>query len=82
MMDFFDDILLPIGICGAFIFAGLFTLFMIGGAYNKIECANLQAISKRHTEFRWFGGCFVENEGEMLPYDKWKLLDVRIKERK
>ena len=67
------------------IFAGIFSafaaLFFVFAAINRAECANLNEVTKRKTDFRWLGGCYVEHEGEMLPYERWKLLDVRIKER-
>jgi hypothetical protein len=66
------------GVLGA-LFLALFFLF---AALHKIDCANLMEVTKRKTDFRWIGGCYVEHEGEMLPYDRWILLDVRFRERK
>ncbi len=81
MREFWDLFMVLIGaaIVVAVAFGGLFVAFAVA---NKIECGNLHEVTKRHTEFRWFGGCYVEHEGELLPYEKWKLLDLRVKERK
>lgn len=49
---------------------------------NKQGCADLQSVTGRKTEYRFYGGCFVEDNKEMLPYEKWKILDVKIKEGK
>lgn len=81
-MRFFDDVILPILVIGA-----LFVVVVVGfgaviAVVNKFDCANLHEVTKRKTEFRWFGGCYVEHEGEMLPYERWKLLDVRVANRK
>lgn len=81
-MSFFEDVVIPAAIIGA-MFVSLFAaVFVMVALANKVECGNLNEITKRHTEFRWFGGCYVEHDGEMLPYERWKLLDVRVTNRK
>lgn len=82
MNGFLDDVALPLIVILAgvgVLCAGLLALVMLA---NRAECSNLNEVTKRHTDFRWFGGCYVEHEGEMLPYERWKLLDVRVTNRK
>ena len=81
MRYFFDDVVLPILVILGVLAFFLGSIFAIGSVWEFKSCANLQELTGRHTEWRLFGGCYVSHEGEMLPYDRWKLLDVRIKER-
>jgi hypothetical protein len=85
MRHFWEDVGLPIAvICAvicAILAAAFVVLFFVFSALNKVECANLTEVTKRLTDFRWLGGCYVEHEGEMLPYARWKLLEVRVKNR-
>ncbi len=81
-MSFWEDVCIPILVILGVLGALLVGLFFVFASMNKVECANLTEVTKRKTDFRWLGGCYVEHEGEMLPYERWKLLDVRITERK
>lgn len=81
MSDFIEDMGIPILVTLAFLGVAFVGLFFIFAAMNKVECANLTEVTKRKTDFRWLGGCYVEHEGEMLPYERWKLLDVRVTNR-
>ena len=81
-MRYFLELIGIIGMIIGGVVAFIFGIFLLVASASKVECANLKEVTKRQTDFRWFGGCYVEHEGEMLPYERWKLLDIRIKERK
>lgn len=80
-VDFIYEVFVPVFLCVL-----VLAIILVAGGFfvawlTKLDCANLMDVTGRKTTFRWIGGCYVEHEGEMLPYDKWKLLEVRIKER-
>lgn len=81
MMSFLEDVLVPLAFILGIGLAVIAALCILVASFNKVECSNLAEVTKRHTDFRWFGGCYVEHEGEMLPYERWKLLDVRVTNR-
>lgn len=82
MMDFLEEVCVPFVVIVALLGVLLCSIFGFITFMGKIECNNLTEVTKRKTAFRWVGGCYVEHEGEMLPYERWKLLDVRVTERK
>lgn len=82
MMDFLEEFGIPLFLCALLMGILLCGIFGFITFLSSIECKNLTEVTKRKTTFRWVGGCYVEHEGEMLPYERWKLLDVRVTERK
>lgn len=78
-MHFIEDVVIPIAVIIAVMALLLTGLYFVFAAMHKVECANLQEVSGRKTDFRWIGGCYVQHEGDMLPYEKWKLLTVSVK---
>jgi len=83
-MNFLKDVvgfIMLLVICAFAICFVIGPLVALNAWFSKAECTNLGEVTKRKTDFRWIGGCYVEHEGEMLPYDKWKLLDVRVTAR-
>jgi hypothetical protein len=82
MSDFLYEVGMPILVVVILMLSVGAAIASVAVVVNKFQCSNLSEVTKRKTDFRWLGGCYVEHEGEMLPYDRWILLDVRIRERK
>lgn len=81
-MGFFEDVVFPIAVILTIAGAAIAGIFGLSAIWERQSCANLHEVTGRVTQWRLFGGCYVQHEGEMLPYDRWVLLDVRVKERK
>jgi len=57
-------ILAMLVICALIAVAGL--------AISKAECANTATVVGTNYEWRVFGGCFLEFDGQMVPEDVWQ----------
>lgn len=46
--------------------------------FAHAQCDNVAEATGKRTAWYTAGGCFVENHGEMIPFDTWKTLNVRV----
>lgn len=48
---------------------------------HKRECEIVQQVTGKKTHWDIWAGCFVQHDGEIIPYDRWKMLDLNVKQR-
>jgi hypothetical protein len=59
-------------VASVLIVGGFLAVMMFGTLlFNRAACNNLEAVTGNDTEWRIAGGCFVELDGEFIPYDRW-----------
>ena len=80
MSDFIDTLIFLffciLGLIAVFVFASA-----IYAPISYYQCKSVGEVTKFNVTWKFWGGCFIQNEGVMIPLDKWNVINATVKEK-
>jgi len=72
MKEFVREIVAPIFYIVLFVFCLFIGLFACISMVEKNQCASYEQVTGRNTQWRFFGGCYVQGRDKWYTMDEYK----------